>query len=417
MKDNSLNSFFQTSKEGAKPKLVIGKNVLLRRKIVELELGEELKPEWLKGNVKVFFPEIYNEERGEALAYFVINGKKFPAVLRRDRKIVFNFDIDKTIDFLLLERYCDKKRPIQSKIPFHYHKIPFRIALAKFVTSFKQKKEFPSWPIEMSVETLRHVLLKTLKKRQKVNWPGNKKLAIVLSHDVDTEKGAKFVKQFEEIEESYNFKSTWNFVAKNFHSNKRVIDYLYDKGNEIGCHGYVHDNKLAYLTKQEIRKRFEKSRLFLKEYSIKTFRSPSLLTSNNLDSVTPEFFCYDSSSIDTEIFLPDSVSRGCCTVFPFFKKGIVEVPLTVPMDSTLVFLKYGQKKIYETWEKKVEFIKKLNGTFVINTHPERHFSANADMLKIYEKLLNHLSEQDRVWKTTISGVGEWWGRRGSQQRE
>lgn len=301
-------------------------------------------------------------------------------------------------EYYLFERYIQKKRPFFTYIPIHYHRIPFKTLISRLFYKFKKKgkEKFPNWPIEKSIDL----------KRKEVKWPNNKKYVICLTHDVDTKKGIKKIKLFYDLERKYNIKSTYYIVSKNL----KFINFLKKiekQGYEIACHGYNHDNKLAYLNEKKIKNRLKKSKELMKEFNVKGFRAPSLLTSEKLYSIIPEYFSYDSSVPDTDIFLLDAPRRGCCTVFPFMRNKLVVIPITVPMDASLILGDY-KDKIYKIWLKKNEYIKKIGGVAVIVTHTEDCYSANKEMLEIYEKLLKKIKKDKKAWITTMNELAEFW---------
>jgi peptidoglycan/xylan/chitin deacetylase (PgdA/CDA1 family) len=370
--------------------------IIKKNSVLRLCFKADIKPNWLEeDSILLFVPELYqNKEtkRGKVLAEFFDGEKYYPAIIKLKNQTIFNFDPYKTMDILLNEKYVKRTRPIYSYLPFHYHKIPFRAILAKLMRN-KEEVKYPSWPNDCSVEVLKHLVNNT-----NLVWKKNKKCAVVLTHDVDTKHGLKNIARFTKIEEEFGFTSTINIVSNYYKLDHKLLTNLKSKGFEIASHGYNHDNKLAYLTKKKIKARFNQAKYFFSKYDVKGFRSPSLLMSKNLNEVLPEFFEYCSSVPDTERFIPDAKSSGACTLFPFVKNnGLIEVPLTVPMDSSLIFLGYQPKEILNIWIQKIEWIKKLGGVATIITHPEPHFSANKEMLEIYRKLMVYLANDKNVW--------------------
>jgi len=305
------------------------------------------------------------------------------------------------IEYYLFEKYAIKKRPFFTYLP-NYNKIPLKSFLGKIFYKLKRRRKgFPGWPIEKSID---------LKRNEKVKWPNNKKYAVCLTHDVDTKRGIKNIRLFYDLEKKYGLKSTYFIVAKNL----MFTDFLKKiekEGYEIACHGYSHDNKLAYLKKEKIRNRLKKCRELMKEFNVKGFRAPSLLTSDSLYSVMPSFFSYDSSVPDTDPFLLDSPDRGCCTVFPFMRNKLVVIPITVPMDSSLILARYKPEEIYRIWLEKISYIKKNRGVINIVTHAENCFSSNKEMLDIYERLLKKIKKDKRIWAATMNELAEFWKNR------
>lgn len=422
IKMKSILNFFGIPEEYSKKIIVNKKNVLFEKKILKFQLTKELKSSLIKEWDILFFKVYKNSDdlgsKRKVLAYFSDGKEKFPAIVQNNKKIIFFFDPEETISFLLNEEYLKKKRPAYTYLPFHYHKIFFRFILVKLMNLLKPKPKikFPKWPIEKSVEAIRFSFLESLKKVSKIKrikpfWPQNKKYALVLTHDVDTRKGLDNITRLSSLEEKYSLNSTWFLVSNYYPLDEKLLKKLKEKKHEIACHGYIHDNKLAYLSKEEILFRLKQSLVSLKDYGIKGFRSPSLITSPRLNQELSKFFSYDSSTADVEIFPVDSNISGCCTVFPFIKNNLVEIPITIPMDCSLIFLGYSPKEILKIWIEKLKYIKKLGGAAILNTHPEPAFSANKQMLQIYYRFLDFIAKDKDAWITNMSELAFWWKKR------
>ncbi len=367
------------------------KNVLL-----ELEFKDKrLRPTWLSKNPRILFKEV-KEISGKALVIGRDENKREFVLVTKD-KCAYNYQ--EQISFLLNQEYIEKKKPLLAILPFHYHHIPFRIFLNKLLVKYqskKIKKGFPDWPSDVSVDVLTFIK----EKKKRVSWPKKKKYAIILSHDIDTSQGMSLLPAILSVEEKAGLRSTNFFVGNYYKLNHVFLTKMQERGHEVACHGDKHDYLLPYLTKEEIRQRMEKCNLFLKKYDIAGFRAPSLLISESLDQVNESFFSYDSSVTDTELFMPDSNYSGSCSVFPFFKGKLLRIPITLPMDSSLLFLGYSPEKVLEVWREKLKLIKEIGGVAMLVTHSEKHFSANRRMLVLYERFIKEICSDKEVWITT-----------------
>jgi len=155
-------------------------------------------------------------------------------------------------------------------------------------------------------------------------------------------------------------------VAKLALAHRRELINLTRDGFEVGCHGYVHDNKLVSLGKEDMKDSLSKAVEILKELGVKGFRSPSLLRSRQLFEALKDFFLYDSSVPDTEVFLQIAPRSGCCTVFPYLISGnLLEIPITLPLDSTLMALGFkpdsyeANRMLGEAYSKKGSYPKAI----------------------------------------------------------
>lgn len=385
--------------------------------LVDLELLGSLKPQWLgeSKSIPVIFPKVYkNNCEGETLAYFNGQNLRLPAIVSSGDNIVFNFDPKETIDFLLHEGYLVPKKTGYKFLPFNYQIVPGEIR--RFIKKLTvvaarrslKKHGFPSWPVEASVEAIRNILLQG---RPYVFWPQEKKFAVILSHDIDTHEGFVNVSKFNAIEKKYGVFSSWFIVGSLFVSHAPELKELKGQGFEIGCHGYLHDNKLVTLTLSKMKGSLLNCGDMIRELGVKGFRSPSLFRSKELFEALEGMFSYDSSVPDTEIFLQYAPRSGCCTVFPFRAHGaLLELPITMPLDSTLLALNLSTEQMFEIWKDKLEWIKKIGGVAHFLNHAESYYSGNPKMLGLYERLVEFISRDNECWVTRACDVAEWWGK-------
>jgi len=77
--------------------------------------------------------------------------------------------------------------------------------------------------------------------------------------------------------------------------------------------------------------------------------------------------------------------------------------MTMPMDADLQYLGYTPGMILKAWQEKLEWIKKLGGVAVLNTHTDPHYSGNSTMIKIYRSFLESLSKESSAW---LANTGE-----------
>lgn len=199
-------------------------------------------------------------------------------------------------------------------------------------------------------------------------WPGNKRFALILSHDVDTLMGQEKCERLAEIEQRLGFRSSFNFVITNRVS-CGLRNFLDKQGFEIGVHGLWHDRSLY-----ESREKFDYQagiiNGYLKEWRAVGFRSPAM--HHNLEWLHGLDISYDASTFDTDPFEPQP--DGMRTIFPFYVdggrhgNGYVELPYTLPQDFTL-FVLMGEKDT-AIWNEKLEWICEKGGMALLNVHPD-----------------------------------------------
>jgi hypothetical protein len=200
-------------------------------------------------------------------------------------------------------------------------------------------------------------------------WLEKGRFALVLTHDVDTERGYRKCLKLSEMEERLGFRSSFNFVPERYDMSPIIRYHLVSRGFEVGVHGLKHDGKL-YRSKNIFRKRAVKINNYLKEWRSMGFRSPAM--HHNLDWLHELDIKYDASTFDTDPFEPQSGGVG--TIFPFWVpngsdgRGYVELPYTLPQDFTLFVLM--EEKGPDIWKKKLDWIAERGGMALLNTHPD-----------------------------------------------
>ncbi len=321
------------------------------------------------------------------------------------------------ISRLLTENYIKKRRPISTRLGIQYNKIPVRLrnALFKILIKFKKDSGFPRWPIENYLENTRYnFILKLKEKFKKIPyisfWPKGK-FAFALTHDMDTQSSFENIKKIRCIEKKYNFVSSWNVLANEYKINFDKLEELKKENCEIGSHGYNHDGLLSFLPKEKIDSRIKYCMEIFKKFNIRGFRAPQLQKSEDMLAVINNYFEYDSSMADTDILSIVGMRCGCCSIFPYFIKNMVELPLTIPQDYRMIYtLRLDDDQILDVWKKKIDFIIKSGGLVLINSHPDNHLSGSERGLRLYDKILNYISKQDSYHDLPIN-IAKWWRER------
>src|SRR5205814_4707583 len=74
-------------------------------------------------------------------------------------------------------------------------------------------------------------------------WPGGATWAAVLTHDVETLEGQRFVAEVADREERLGFRSSLNFVAEGYPLDAGLLEGLAARRFEVGVHGLRHDGR------------------------------------------------------------------------------------------------------------------------------------------------------------------------------
>lgn len=242
-----------------------------------------------------------------------------------------------------------------------------RIAARRMLVSYQLQYAQGIWPILPGTERI---------PEGWPGWPEGRKFALVLTHDVEGASGVTRCSELARIERDLGFRSSFNFIPEGTYETPRALrEELVGGGFEVGIHDLKHNGRLF-----ESRSRFGrlavKINRYLKDWGAVGFRSgfmlhePDWLHDLNLE--------YDLSTFDTDPFEPQP--EGGHTIFPFWvpfrgsngaiekPEGYVELPYTLPQDSTLFVLLKEQTP--EIWLRKLDWIVAHGGMALVNIHPD-----------------------------------------------
>jgi hypothetical protein len=284
-----------------------------------------------------------------------------------------------------------------------------RLAVRRFHARRLLKRSTDTWPILESAG------------RTPDGWPGwpdNKQFAVVLTHDVEGSRGLDNVKPLAELEMSLGFRSAFYFIPEGSYTVPPALrHWLTDNGFEVGVHDLHHNGKL-YRSRAHFQRCARRINCYLDEWQAVGFRSGFML--RQLDWLHDLEIQYDASTFDTDPFEPQP--EGVNTIFPFWVeksevrsqesdvrdhtsqthvaplpltpdhrplptapltsapltsdhrhtrgsgRGYVELPYTLPQDSTLFLLL--RERSPAIWLRKLDWIAEHGGMALLNVHPD-----------------------------------------------
>ncbi|HUX79783.1 MAG TPA: hypothetical protein VMW10_08590 [Alphaproteobacteria bacterium] len=235
-----------------------------------------------------------------------------------------------------------------------------QIFLRRQVVRYKLKKNSHIWPIDPNAGT---------PPKGWRGWPDNKRFALVLSHDVDTQKGHDECYQLMEVEEKIGFRSSFNFVPERYKVSKTLLKDISKRGFQVCVHGLKHDGKL-FSSRRIFNRRSVRINQYIKDWGVEGFTTPSML--RNPEWLYELDVKHCTSTFDTDPFEPQPYGIGA--IFPFYMKdktsgkGFVELPYTLPQDFTLFILM--KEQTIDIWEKKLDWVAKKGGMALLNTHSD-----------------------------------------------
>ena len=215
-------------------------------------------------------------------------------------------------------------------------------------------------------------------------WPGGKKFAFVLTHDVESRAGLDKCRPLMQLEMELGFCSSFNFVPEgSYRVPAELREELTDGGFEVGIHDLKHDGHL-FASHRGFKRRAERINGYARKWGASGFRSGFML--RNLDWLHDLDVQYDASTFDTDPFEPQP--DGGHTIFPFWvprpngssanghestsasssRAGYVELPYTLPQDSTLFLVL--RESTPEIWMRKLDWIAQHGGMVLLDVHPD-----------------------------------------------
>jgi peptidoglycan/xylan/chitin deacetylase (PgdA/CDA1 family) len=235
-------------------------------------------------------------------------------------------------------------------------------------------------------------------------WPGGKKMALVITHDLETQRGLPRCRLLAELDMKYGFKSAFNIVPCRYNVPVELRKWLVENGFEVGMHDYNHDGKL-YKSKAIFDNRAEVINRYIKEWNVTGFRSAAM--HHNLEWISNLNIQYDCSTFDTDPFEPQS--DGVNTIFPFWyqhpdcDRGFVEIPYTLPQDFTLFVIK--KEKDCRVWKEKLKWLAEKGGMATVIVHPDYiNFGdtkkrSDEYSFSLYSEFLQHIKTEyrDQYW--------------------
>jgi hypothetical protein len=352
--------------------------------------GCHLSTIWSDGQGNVFLPFDPNE----AITSFWREAYAVPALLRNMRLTA----LSKTAYYHV--------RPILPRAA--------RVGLRRRLARAQGRLPFPRWPIEPSLHDFYAFLFDLLADIAGARlpaiapWPGDRKWAFVLTHDVESLTGYRNIHLLRHLEVEAGFRSSWNFIPRKYAVEDTVVEDLLDQGFEVGVHGLDHDGR-DFESWHTFSERLPLMRQFASKWNAAGFRSPA--THRVWEWMPRLGFDYDSSYPDTDPYEPQP--GGCCSWLPYFNQDLVELPITLPQDYTLfTILGHEDERL---WIEKARFLRERGGMALLITHPD--YMLERRTRRAYRRLLEAFRHDTTAWRALPRDVSAWWRRRAASQLE
>ena len=281
-----------------------------------------------------------------------------------------------------------------------------RLAIRGWLTRRKREQVRDVWPIFPGSER---------RPKDWPGWPDGKAFAFVLTHDVEGKSGVAKCRQLMEVEKKHGFRSSFNLIPEGPYRVSR--DFRADitrDGFEVGLHDLYHNGRL-YRNRAEFTCCAMRINQHLKNWGAAGFRSGFMF--HNMKWLQDLEIEYDTSTFDTDPFEPQPDGVG--TIFPFWHqgtagRGYVEMPYTLPQDSTLFLLL--RERTPAIWRQKVDWIASHGGMALLDAHPDyMNFDGGEPRisdypLAYYEEFLEYVSKTygGRYWNPLPMELAAWY---------
>jgi hypothetical protein len=296
-------------------------------------------------------------------------------------------------------RFLDVYYMVKPAIP-----LPVRHRLRRIVAVRKRRRFAQTWPIDQAASAT---------PADWPGWPDRKRFAFVITHDVEGTKGMERCRSLAEMEMALGFTSSFNFVPEGEYQTPPALHaFLHQHGFEVGVHDLHHDGSL-YRSEKSFREQARRINHHLKAWNAVGFRAGFMF--HNLQWLQQLDVRYDASTFDTDPFEPQP--DGVNTIFPFWVPradgtGFVELPYTLPQDSTL-YLVLGEQD-NSIWKRKLDWVVEHGGLALVNVHPDYMAFDNRPGLsefraELYRDFLQYVRERyaDTAWRALPRDVAQY----------
>ena len=209
----------------------------------------------------------------------------------------------------------------------------------------------------------------------------------------------------------YDIKASFyvpGFVAE---THRGLIKEIFDRGHEIGHHGYMHEAP-ATMSNNEEEDVLKKGIDILSDITGESptgYRSPSWeLSSVSLELLSKYKFKYDSSMMgDDAPYIIESET---------FDDRLIEIPIHWVLDDAPNFVyapsanRMGPMRspedVYMTWAAEFEGLYQYGRSFNLTMHPQ--YIGRPGRLLMLEKLINYINTFDRVEFMRVDAVADLW---------
>jgi hypothetical protein len=237
-------------------------------------------------------------------------------------------------------------------------------------------------------------------------WPEGKQACAIMTHDVETSQGRDFCDALMDVDDSFGVKASFQVVPESrYKVPASYVTNIVQRGFEVNVQDLNHDGRL-FDDYAEFQRRTRAINEYAGLYKARGFRSAILY--RNVDWLNLLQFEYDMSIPNVAHLDPQQ--GGCCTIFPYFIGGILEIPVTMTQDYTLFHIL--RDHTLDLWREQSSRIMARHGVLNFIIHPD--YLAQDKEMRIYKELLAYLVDlraKSGLWTPLPCELSQWWRQR------
>lgn len=264
-----------------------------------------------------------------------------------------------------------------------------------------------------------------------MKWPNQKKMAVVLSFDVDAETAFLFdeknksrmsllsigtygrtvgLNRILRMLKENDLKANFFVPGAVAEIDPTVIERICEDDHPIGHHGYYHE-RLDTLTPEQEEEILVKGKEIIKKYAgydPQGYRAPLW----EINRQTPKLlkkhgFKFDSSLMANDV--PYTIDCGN-------DEKLLEIPVTWLLDDWEQFAFSAEPpigfsieepdKVYRLWKAEFDGLYEEGGCFVLTMHPQ--LIGRSSRINMLKQLIQYMKSKPGVWFTTLNEIEEAW---------
>lgn len=276
-----------------------------------------------------------------------------------------------------------------------------------------QQRQFPSWPIDRTVDLFfEHLLSLALKVGDIASvpfiwfWPEGQSGCVVMTHDVETQEGLDDCDDLMALDSSFGIPSSFQLIpGGRYRVSRTMLKTMRGRGFEVNVHDWNHDGTL-FRNRNRFAERAARINRAAAEWEVNGFRSGALY--RNADWLSSLEVAYDMSAPNVAHLDPQH--GGCCTLFPWFVGKTLEIPVTMTQDYSLFNILNSYS--LDLWKEQFKLVLKGHGMASFIVHPD--YIQERRARGTYRDLLSYIRElraKRNLWVTQPGDVNQWWRER------